>query len=95
MLGKIEGRRGRQRMRRLDGITDLTDMSLAAGALDLRRGHQEPALVASGKAGPHTSCLGASGIPLPSMPGPKTLCGVGAGTLGFLSSADMNLGGQM
>ena len=32
------------------------------------------------------------GIPLPSMPGPKTLCGVGAETSGFLSSADMNLG---
>ena len=31
MLGKIEGRRrrGRQRMRRLDGITDLIDMSLS------------------------------------------------------------------
>ena len=31
MLGKIEGRkiRGRQRMRCLDGITDLTDMSLS------------------------------------------------------------------
>ena len=31
MLGKIEGRkrRGRQRMRWLDGITDLTDMSLS------------------------------------------------------------------
>ena len=31
MLGKIEGRkrRGRQRMRPLDGITDLTDMSLS------------------------------------------------------------------
>ena len=30
MLGKIEGgrRRGQQRMRWLDGITDLTDMSL-------------------------------------------------------------------
>ena len=30
MLGKIEGgrRRGRQRMRWLDGITDLTDMGL-------------------------------------------------------------------
>ena len=30
MLGKIKGRRrrGRQRMRRLDGITDSTDMSL-------------------------------------------------------------------
>ena len=31
-------------------------------------------------------------IPLPSMPGPKTLCGVGGGTLGFLSSADMDFG---
>ena len=31
MLGKIEGgrRRGRQRMRRLGGITDLMDMSLS------------------------------------------------------------------
>ena len=31
MLGKIEGRRrrGRQRMRLLDGITDATDMSLS------------------------------------------------------------------
>ena len=35
---------------------------------------------------------GPLGIPLPSMLGPKTLCGVGAGTLGFLSSADMDLG---
>ena len=31
MLGKVEGRRrrGRQRMRWLDGITDLTDVSLS------------------------------------------------------------------
>ena len=35
---------------------------------------------------------GPLGIPLPSMPGPKTLCGVGAGTGGFLSSADMDPG---
>ena len=35
---------------------------------------------------------GPLGIPLPSMPWPKTLCGVGAGTGGFLSSADMDLG---
>ena len=36
MLGKIEGRkrRGRQRMRRLDGITDSMDMSLS-GLRDL------------------------------------------------------------
>ena len=33
---------------------------VAAGALDLRRGHQDPALVASGKAGPHARCSGAS-----------------------------------
>ena len=31
-------------------------------------------------------------IPVPSMPGPKVLCGVGAGTGAFLSSADMDLG---
>ena len=31
-------------------------------------------------------------IPLPSMPGPNTLFGVGARTRGFLSSADMDLG---
>ena len=53
---------------------------VAAGPLDLRRGHQERALVASGKAGPHTSCSGASRDSSPLMPGPKTLCGVGAGT---------------
>ena len=35
---------------------------------------------------------GPLGIPLPSMPGPKILCGVGAGTLAFLSSANMDLG---
>ena len=35
---------------------------------------------------------GPLGIPLPSMLGPKVLCGVGAGTRGFLSSAHMDLG---
>ena len=31
-------------------------------------------------------------IPLPSMPGPKILCGFGVGHCAFLSSADMDLG---
>ena len=53
---------------------------VAAGALDLRRGPQGPALVASVKASPHASCSGASRVPLLSMSGPKTLCAVGAGT---------------
>ena len=35
---------------------------------------------------------GPLGMPLPSMPGPKTLCGVGAGTCGFLSSLTWILG---
>ena len=35
---------------------------------------------------------GPLGIPLPSMPGPKTLSGVGAETCGVLASADMDLG---
>ena len=35
---------------------------------------------------------GPLGILLPSMPGPETLCGFCAGTRGFLSSADMDLG---
>ena len=33
---------------------------VAAGGLDLRRGPQGPALVASGKASPHARCSGAS-----------------------------------
>ena len=33
---------------------------VAEGALDLRLGPQRPALVSSGKASPHASCLGAS-----------------------------------
>ena len=41
---------------------------------------------------PMRVALGPLRIPLLSMLGPKTLCGVSAGTLGFLSSADMDLG---
>ena len=41
---------------------------------------------------PKRVAWGPLGIPLPSMPGPKTLCAVSAGTRGFLSRADMDLG---
>ena len=46
-----------------------------AGALDLRRGPQGPALVASRKASPMRVAWGPLGIPLLSILGPKTLCG--------------------
>ena len=45
---------------------------VATGAIDLRRGPQGPALVASGNASPYASCSGPLGIPLPSMPGPRS-----------------------
>ena len=48
--------------------------------LQLRRGHQGPALVASGKASLHVRCQGPLGIPLQLVPGPKTSLGVEAGT---------------
>ena len=41
---------------------------------------------------PRRVARGPLGIPLPSMPGPKTLCGFGAGNLGFLSCADIEFG---
>ena len=53
---------------------------VVAGALDLRRGPQGRALVASGKAISLRGTRGPFGIPLPSMPGPTTLCAVGART---------------
>ena len=46
---------------------------VGAGALDLQRGHQDPALVASGEAGPHTSCSGASRDSSPVDAGAKVL----------------------
>ena len=44
---------------------------VASGALDIGRGTQGPALVASGKARPMRVALWPLGIPLPSMPWPR------------------------
>ena len=52
----------------------------AAGALDVRRLFQGPALVASGKASPNASCSGASRDTSLSMPELKTFIAVDAGT---------------
>ena len=55
---------------------------VAAGALELLRGPQGPALVASETPVPMRVDVGPLGNPFPSMPGPKTLCGVGVGNGG-------------
>ena len=60
--------------------------------LELRRGHQGPARVASGKPSLHANSERALGIPLQSLPGTRSSCGVEAGTSELFSSADMDLG---
>ena len=60
--------------------------------LELRRGLQGPAPVASGKSSLHTNCGETLGFLLQSVPGPRSSSGVEAGTSGFLSNADMYLG---
>ena len=51
---------------------------VAAGALELRRGPQGPLWWLQERPVPMGVALGPLGIPLPSMPGCKTLCGVDA-----------------
>ena len=65
---------------------------VAAGALELRRGPQRPALAASGKGSPHASCSGASRDSSPFDAGALVLVLSRAGTWGLFSCADMDLG---
>ena len=53
---------------------------VAAGALDLRWGPQDPLWWPQESPVPMRVARGPLGIPLPLMLGPKTLCGVSAGT---------------
>ena len=53
--------------------------------LELRRGPEGPACVASGKSSLHASCEGPLGIPLQSVLGSMSLSGVEAGTSVFFS----------
>ena len=52
-------------------------------------------MVGSGKSSLHASCEGLLGIPLQSVPGPRSPSGAEAATSGFLSSAHMDLGVSM
>ena len=60
--------------------------------LEIRRGPHELTRVATGKSSLHGSCEGPLRIPLQSVPGPRSSSGSEAGTSGFLSCADMDLG---
>ena len=60
--------------------------------LEIRRGAQGPAHVASGKCSVHANCEGPLRIPLQSVSVPKSSSGAKVATSGFLSSADMDLG---
>ena len=73
-----------------ENLLDLLDLQqvLATYVGDLR----DPLWWPQERPVPMRVARGPLGIPLPSMPEPKILCGVGAGTSGFLSSADMDLG---
>ena len=60
--------------------------------LELRWGPQGPTHGASGRSSLHASHEESLRIPLQSLPGPRSSSGVEAGTSGFLSRADMDLG---
>ena len=64
-------------------------------SLELRRGPQGPARVASGKSSLHVSCEEPLGIPLQSVPDPRSSSGAEAATSDFLFRADMVLGVPM
>ena len=60
--------------------------------LELQQGPQGPTRVGSGKPSVHAGCKGPLEIALQLVPSPRSSSGIEAGTSGFLSSADMDLG---
>ena len=60
--------------------------------LEFRGGPQGPTLGGSRRSSLEATRKGPLGIPLKSLPGPRSSCGVEAGNSGFLSRADMDLG---
>ena len=60
--------------------------------LELQRGSQGPARVASEKSGPFSSCEGPIRIPLESLPVNRSVSRVQSGNSVFLSGGDQDLG---
>ena len=73
-----------------ENLLDLLKLRQVLSTYDGDR--RDPLLWPQERPVPMRVARGPLGIPLPSMPGPKILCGVGARTGGLLSSADMDLG---
>ena len=75
------------------GVENLLDVLELRQVLSTYDGDlRDPLLWPQERPVPMRVARGPLGIPLPSMLGPKILCGIGAGTRGFLSSAHMDLG---
>ena len=77
---------------RLEGRISLFFWSCGGLPLELRWGNQGPAHGASGRSSLPVSLEGPKGIPLLSLPGPRSSSGAEAGTSGLLSRANMDLG---
>ena len=73
-----------------ENLLDLLELRQVLSTYD--RDLREPLWWPQERPVPMQVARGPLGIPLPSMPGPKTLFGVSARTRGFLSSAGRDLG---
>ena len=76
---------------RIEGRISWFFLTCGRVRLELRLGTQGPACGASGRSSLNLSREGPLGIPLQSLPGPRSSSGVEAGNSGFLSRADMDL----
>ena len=77
---------------RIEGRISWFFLTCGRVRLELRLGTQGPACGASGRSSLNPSREGPLGIPLQSLPGPRSSSGVEVGTSGFLSRADVDFG---
>ena len=77
---------------RIEGRISWVFSSCSMDPLEFEWDFQGPVLGTSGRSSLHASRDGPLGISLQSLPGPRSSSGVEAGTSGFLSRVDMDLG---